>query len=419
MQSRKDGMFPASIPYRFPGCRHVPSLALIPTLALATLTLWSGNALQRRIGWMHRYNLPGPVIGGLLVSLALLACRHLDIAMPVFDTSAKTPLMIAFFTTIGFGASLGLLKVGGRLVGIFLGIAIIGAILQNLVGAAIAYLLGEPPLLGVLAGSVTLTGGPATGLAFAPQFEKAGIVGAEAIAVAAAMCGILCGGLLGSPIATRLIHRNGLSHALTSATPASGPVSASESLTPETLLRAFGLICLAMWIGGGISNYLQALGMTLPAYIGAMLAASVLRNLDDRIGWLDIREDAIETLGEIALAYFLVLSLMTLELWRLASAALPLLAILAAQLLLVWWLCEKMVFPRLGKNYESAVIAGGFCGFMMGTTANAMANMDALTRRFGPAPTAFLIVPIVGAFFIDFANTLLVQGCLSWLAPAP
>lgn len=397
------------------------TLDLTATLALATLVLWLGEQLQQRTPWFHRYNLPAPVLGGLVVSVLVLAARQGGVETPRFDMSAKTPLMIAFFTTIGLGASLTLLKRGGRLVTLFFLIALAGAVLQNAVGAGVAVLLGEKPLLGVLAGSVTLTGGPATGLAFAPQFEAAGINGAEAIAVAAAMCGILIGGLVGAPVGTWLVTR------LHPRTPglvesAGGLLKNSVNqalrarpLTAEDLLKALGVIWIAMWIGGGISDGLKALGLTLPAYIGAMLAAALIRNLDDRLRALRLSESAIEALGGMALSYFLVLSLMSLELWKLAAVALPLLVLLAAQALLVTSLCLLLVYPLMGRNYESAVMSGGYCGFMMGTTANAMANMDALTRRYGPAPQAFLAVPLVGAFFIDFANTLLVQACLSWL----
>ncbi|RZU47373.1 ESS family glutamate:Na+ symporter [Fluviicoccus keumensis] len=397
------------------------TLSLTATFALATLVLWLGEQLQQRIPFCHRYNLPGPVLGGLAVSLLVLAGRQAGMNAPAFDLSAKTPLMIAFFTSIGLGASLTLLKRGGRLVLIFLGIAVAGAILQNAAGALLAVAMGEKPLLGVLAGSVTLTGGPATGLAFAPQFEQAGISGAEAIAVAVAMGGIILGGLVGTPVGTWLIrHLHARTPGLAEAAAGLLKNSAQQALdyralTAEDLLKALGVIWLAMWLGGGISAGLQSLGLTLPAYIGAMLAAAIIRNLDDRLQWLRLSEPAVEALGGIALSYFLVLSLMSLELWKLAAVALPLLVMLLAQALLVAVMCVALVYPLTGRNYESAVMSGGYCGFMMGTTANAMANMDALTRRYGPAPQAFIAVPLVGAFFIDFANTLLVQACLSWL----
>jgi ESS family glutamate:Na+ symporter len=286
-------------------------------------------------------------------------------------------------------------------------------------------------LFGVLCGSVTLTGGPATGLAFASQFEAAGVEGAEAVAVAAAMIGIVTGGLIGAPIGTLLIERRRRTEDL-------GRLAASEDL-PQTaqevveaqlpsekvtlpvgedvesysLLKSVAIILLAMWAGSWVGGWITAAGVRLPAYIGAMLVAAVLRNLDDATGWLRLSQNVIDDIGNVALAFFLVLSLMTLELWTLAAVAFPLLAVLVVQAVLITVLCFWPIFPFMGKDYDSAVLSGGFCGFMMGTTANAMANMDALVQRYGPAPRAYLIVPMVGAFFIDFTNALLIQGCLN------
>lgn len=397
----------------------MPTLDLTATFALATVVLALGHQMQQRIAFCHRYNLPAPVLGGLVVCLALLLLRQGGITPPRLDMSAKTPLMIAFFTTIGLGASFELLKRGGRIVMVFFGIAVAGAVLQNLLGAGLALAMGEKPLLGVLAGSVTLTGGPATGLAFAPQFEAAGIAGAEAIAVAAAMCGIILGGVVGTPAGTWLIERfhpraPGLAETVQGQVLTALNRSLLEGRSDAAdLLKAVGVIWVAMWAGGWISQGLTALGMTLPAYIGAMLAAAVIRNADDRWRWLRLSEPAVDALGGIALSFFLVLSLMSLELWKLSAVALPLLLIVLAQAVLVAVCAVALVYPLTGRRHDSAVMAGGYCGFMMGTTANAMANMDALAKRYGPAPQAFLAVPLVGAFFIDFANTLLVQACLS------
>lgn len=392
----------------------------IATLAIATLILFLGQAIKQRVAFLHHYNLPSPVIGGLLAAIILLLCKQytsLDIKL---DNAARTPLMIAFFTTLGFAASLKLLKIGGRFVIFFLAISIIAAILQNVVGASVASLLGLPPLLGVLCGSVTLTGGPATGLAFAPQFEAAGIVGAEAIAIAAAMCGIIMGGVMGGPIGTLLINRLTRQHKpLVSNSHASSFVDNALNLlnhhSEAALFKSIGLILLAMWLGSWVSAGFNALGMTLPAYIGAMLVAATLRNIDDKNNTFKLSNATIENLGAVALSYFLVLSLMGLDLSKLATVALPLLVLIAAQVLLIGALSLTVVFYYLGKDYEAAVTATGFYGFMMGTTANAMANMDAFVQRYSPAPRAYLIVPIVGAFFIDFANTLIVQFFLAWL----
>jgi ESS family glutamate:Na+ symporter len=401
----------------------------IHTLAFGGVVLAVGYALRRAIPVLARYNLPAPVIGGLLVSVAVLVARRWDRTPFQFDTALRDPLMIAFFTTIGFGASFGLLKKGGPLVLLFFALSTFAAVLQNVAGAAAAAAMGQPPLFGVLCGSVTLTGGPATGLAFAPQFEAAGVAGAGPIAVASAMGGIVAGGIIGAPIGTLLIERLHRQRAATTnpgpPAPAAeavveaqlpGPVEqvpAGEDMESYVLLKSVGVILVAMWAGSWVGAAITALGVTLPAYIGAMLVAAVMRNFDDATGWLGLSQRAIDEIGNVALSFFLVVALMTLELWRLAAVALPLLVVLAVQVGLVAALCFWPVFPWMGRDYDAAVTAGGFVGFMMGTTANAMANMDALARRYGPAPRAFLVVPMVGAFFIDFTNAVLIQACLN------
>lgn len=403
-------------------------LDLIHTLAFGAVVLYLGYAIRRAIPVLARYNLPGPVIGGLLVSLAVLLARQFDRQFVQFDTTLRDPLMIAFFTTIGFGASFGLLKKGGPQVVLFFVLSTVAAILQNVVGAGVAAAVGQPPLFGVLCGSVTLTGGPATGLAFAPQFEAAGVTGADSVAVAAAMGGIVAGGLIGTPVGTLLIERLHRQRAKTdalAATPTAEEVVEAQLPEPAeevpvgedveafVLLKSVGVILVAMWAGSWIGAGITALGMTLPAYIGAMLTAAAIRNFDDLTGWIGLSQRSIDDIGGVALSFFLVLALMTLELWKLAAVALPLLAILTAQVLLVAGYCFWPIFPWMGRDYDAGVMTGGFCGFMMGTTANAMANMDALARRYGPAPRAFLVVPMVGAFFIDFTNAVLIQACLN------
>lgn len=390
------------------------SLETIATLAIASCVLFLGHWLKQQIGFLHRYNLPAPVIGGLLAALSLIVCQKMGWQIK-FDTSIKTPLMLAFFTSLGFAASLKLLKIGGKYVLIFLAMSIVAAILQNVVGASAAWAMGLPPLLGVLCGSVTLTGGPATGLAFAPQFEAAGIVGAESIAVAAAMCGIIMGGVMGGPIGTLLIRRLQANHQpLVANSPQNSfKLDITTTSSEQELLKSVGLLLIAMWLGSFISQFFTSLSITLPAYIGAMLAAAILRNFNDVYQYVKIDHEQVEYLGGVALAYFLVLSLMGLDLSKLTAVALPLLVLIGLQVLLMATLSMALIFKFMGKDYEAAVTATGFYGFMMGTTANAMANMDAFVKRYSPSPRAYLVVPIVGAFFIDFANTLLIQFCLN------
>ena len=411
------------------------SLDLIQTIAFAGLVLFAGYGIRRAVPLLARYNIPAPVVGGLLVAVAISVARARGGTLVAFDTTLQAPLMIAFFTSIGFGASLGLLRVGGPLVVSFFVVSTLAAIAQNVVGVLCARLLGQPPLMGVLAGSVTLTGGPATGLAFAPLFEAAGVPAAAPLAVAAAMVGIVSGGLIGGPIGTWLIARGRLatprsSPAATAHVPAQQIVEermaaslpsapAGEDRESYALLKTLVVMLTAMWLGGVFSTWLNAelsrLGMALPAYIGAMIVAAVIRNLDDLTGLIGIPQAIVDDLGNVALSIFLVLALMTLRLWEIMNVAVPLAVIVFVQVVLVALLCVWPIYRLMGRDYQGAVIASGFCGFMLGTTANAMANMEALAERYGPAPRAFLVVPMVGAFFIDFTNGLIITAFLNVL----
>jgi glutamate:Na+ symporter, ESS family len=403
-------------------------LDLIQTTAFAGAVLFIGYGIRRVVPGLARYNIPAPVIGGLIVALILWALRD-NGQLPIkFDTTLQTPLMIAFFTSIGFGASLTLMKVGGPQVLLFFGLATVFAVVQNIIGIAVAIPFGLDPLFGVLAGSVTLTGGPATGLAFAPEFEAAGVTGAATIAVAAAMAGIVSGGIAGGPLGTWLVDRHRLgvarrtgaptekysmadeveAHAPTAVEPHTTHVPVGEDEGGYVLLKAVVAILVAMWIGSWVSRGFSALGVTLPAYIGAMLMAAVIRNFDDATGIIRLPERLIEDIGNAALSIFLVMALMTLKLWDLAGLALPLIVIIIAQLAAVCLFALLPLFRWMGRDYDAAVMGGGFVGFMMGTTANAMANMRSLVERYGPAPRAFLVVPMVGAFFIDFTNAIII-----------
>jgi ESS family glutamate:Na+ symporter len=381
---------------------------------------WAAS-LRKRVAWLDALNIPAAVLGGLLFTLLvfLLHDRVLNLQL---DTALQPTLSVAFFTSIGMGASLALLRAGGLQVVIFLAFSIVFCFVQNFTGMAIATVFDENPLLGVMAGSVTLVGGPATGLAFAPIFEQDGLRGAGPLALTSATVGIVFGGLVGGPAGTWLIRRYGLKPKARS----DAELKAELDTAPDTivvevdredsgLIRNLVVLALAMGLGSKVSEYIQSLGVTLPAYIGAMLVASVLRNLDDATGWLRIDQRAMEFVGNLALNIFLVVALMNLRLWELAGLALPLSVILAVQVLVVLAFAVTASFRLTGRDYDSAVMASGFVGFVLGTTANAVANMRALVARFGPAPRAFLVVPLVGAFFIDFANALIITFFVNWL----
>jgi len=386
----------------------VLELDLVQTLAFAGVALLLGEGLRRLVPVLGRYNLPAPVLGGLLVAVAVLIARGQGVTLFHFDTTLQSP-----FTTIGFGASLSLLRIGGPQVLRFFLIATVFAIVQNLVGMVMALGFGLHPLFGVLAGSVTLTGGPATGLAFAP--------------LAVAIGGIVMGGLVGGPVGTVLIERRRLETprrgraervdvALVETEVATTVHASTEDDDAWPIVKNLVAILVAMWIGFWVSKGFAALGMTLPSYIGAMLVASVIRNVDDVTGWIGLSHRFIDTFGIVTLTLFLVMALMTLKLWELAGLVLPLLAILAVQVVIAALVAAGPVFRLMGLNYESAVMSGGFIGFMLGTTANAMAVMRALVERYGAAPRAFLVAPIVGAFFIDFTNAIIITLFLNVLA---
>jgi len=404
-------------------------LNLIHTVSFAGIVLFLGYGVRRYVRVLSRFNIPAPVVGGLLVAFVALFARSSGLTIFEFDTTLRDPLMIAVFTTIGFGASVSLLKTGGPQVAMFFLICTVFAILQNIVGILIALPFGLSPVFGVLCGSVTLTGGPATGLAFAPLFEQAGVGGAATIAVASAMFGITSSGLVGAPIGTILIERHRLKTPRGQAKtalpttmehvvedklaerPAAAP--ADEDKEAYLLLKSLVVILAAMWAGSWVSQLFSTLGFTLPAYVGAMFAAAAIRNFDDLTKLIGLSQRTIDDLGHVALSLFLVIALMTLKLWELAGLFLPLLVILFGQLIFVSVISFWPVFRIMGRDYDGAVISTGFLGFMMGTAANAMASMKSLVDRYGRSPRAFLVVPMVGAFFIDFTNALIITVFLN------
>lgn len=401
-------------------------LSAVQTVAFGGLALFLGYALCRFIPVLGRYNLPAPVVGGLVIALLVLWAHGRDTVLFRFDTALQGPLMVAFFTSMGVNASVALLKISGKQVMVFLALASGFAVVQNLVGIGVATSFGLDPMFGVLAGSATLTGGPATGLAFAPLFEQAGLAGAESIAITSAMAGIVCGGIVGGPAITLLIRRLRLrpgdgkavdvpaavTEELDIAT-GDGVVVDTEAAREFNALKSIVVILLAMWVGAWVGQGFDALGLTLPVYIGAMLVGAVIRNFDDKTGWVGLSVQTTDLIGNVCLALFLAVALMNLKLWELSGLALPLIVNLGVQVTLVVLFCVP-VFRIMGRDYDAAVMGGGFIGFMLGTTANAMAVMRALVLRYGMAPRAFLVAPLVGAFFIDFTNALIITGFLNF-----
>jgi ESS family glutamate:Na+ symporter len=408
------------------------SLDSVETFGVSCLALALGVFLAKRVSFLHRYNLPSSVVGGLSLCLLLLSLRKLQLVEISFTKSFADPLMYTFFASIGFAASIDTLKKGGIAALTFLAACSIFTVFQNVLGVAIASVFDLHPLFGVLTGSVALAGGPGTALAFAKDFEAVGVQGAEVAAISAALSGIMIGGITGTPLATRLISKlktNDLSSVKPMAKKPnlSGSIAISDdsgldsceqtddqdSLVPKNLaselLRHVIILGLVLWAGLYISRGLDSIGMKLPGYIGAMIAAAILRNFGNRTPALKIHMGIMDDLGSISLALFLSMALVSLEIWKIADVALPLVVILIAQTAAVLAGAYWVIFKWSGRNYDAAVISAGFVGFMMGTTANAMTNMRALADRYGFSAKAFLIVPIVGACFIDFVNATIIN----------
>lgn len=401
---------------------------MMQTVALAAMVLFAGYGIRRRVAVLDRFNIPAPVVGGFLFAAIALVLRQTGVLHFEFDTRLQSPFMVAFFTAIGLGASLSLLKIGGRQVLIFWGVASLLAIIQNAIGVGLAELLGVNPLLGLITGSITMTGGHGTGAAFGKLMEEQyHFPGAVTLAMAAATFGLVAGGLLGGPVGTRLIDRFKLRSA-GGAVPRAASLADRASLDEEIdreprgsaptaylLLQTLTIILGCMWAGGILSGWLGRY-ITLPGYIGAMLVAAIVRNVADASGRLRIEERVVDDLGTIALSLFLTMALMSLKLWELLNLALPMLIIVSVQVAVVaafaWW----VTFRVMGRDYDAAIMASGHCGFGLGATPNAVANMESLVERFGAAPRAFLVVPMVGAFFIDFTNALIITGYINFFA---
>jgi len=395
-------------------------------LALACLGVALGAWLKRKLPLLDRLDIPVPVVGGMLYALLTLALHNRVVNLEV-DTTLRDLLMIAFMTTIGLNARLELIRKGGAGAIKLLVISTIGAALQNVLGITLATALHVDPRLGILTGSVALAGGPATAAAFGGTFEKLGVQGATTVALAAATFGIAVAGLIGAYIGASLIGRKRAAvHAAgpmvdpratsttTLTTASATTLTTTASAAPSSnLLAAVLVVGVCIGLGNLLSMAIERLGVILPAYIGAMIVGAILRNLDDRLRFARIAQTDIDTLGRIALYLFIAMALLTLRLWEIAHLALPMLVILAAQVAFCWLMCVTICYRGMGRNYEAAVTTAGFCGFMLGITANAVACMEELVEKYGPAPQAFLVVPIVGAFLIDFTNSFIITAMLN------
>ncbi|NPT42294.1 sodium/glutamate symporter [Paraburkholderia sp. 1N] len=389
------------------------SLDTLETLMAASLVLLLGRQILARVRVLRTYSIPEPVIGGLLVALLAFALRSTLSIDVRFDTALQAPLMLSFFATIGLNADLASLKAGGRSLIVFLGAVVGLLVMQDALGIGLAWVLGQERILGLLGASVTLSGGHGTGAAWAKVFaERHGLKAATEIAIACATFGLILGGLIGGPVARFLITRYGL---VPKAEPDAEAVTGFEQpkavrlITVDAVIETVALIAVCLAVGSTLASWLNGTAFELPAFVCVLFVGVVLRNGLAALGWYQVFERAVSLLGNVSLGLFLAIALMSLRLGDLASLALPLLAVLVVQAIAMAGYAIFVTFRVMGRNYDAAVLAAGHCGFGLGATPTAIANMQAITDRFGPSHLAFLVVPMVGAFFIDIANAIVIK----------
>ncbi len=386
------------------------------TIAVAVVVLILGTFLKRKISFLEKFCIPAPVIGGLIFAIFTLICYSTGILEIDFDDTLKEVCMVFFFTSVGFQANLKVLKSGGKPLLIFLVLVIVLIITQNFTAIGLANLLGLDSLTGMTTGSIPMVGGHGTAGAFGPVLEDFGISGATTVCTAAATFGLVAGSLMGGPIGNRLIKKHNLLETIKND---DDTLLVEEEEKHERHFSMYApavfQLIIAVGIGTIFSKLLSLTGMTFPIYIGAMIAAAIMRNIGEYTGKITIHMGEINDLGGICLSLFLGIAMITLKLWQLADLALPLVILLAGQVALMFLFSYIVVFNVMGRNYDAAVLVAGTCGFGMGATPNAMANMQAICEKYEPSVKAYLIIPIVGSLFADFLNSLTITFFINLL----
>lgn len=388
------------------------------TAALGVLALIIGRFINGKVGFLSRICIPDPVTGGLVISLLTLAVKSVCGLEISFDTSIQDVCMLIFFTSIGFQCDLSAIKRGGKALAVLIVLVGVLIVLQNFVAVGIASALGLEPVFGLAAGSIPMCGGHGTAAGFSDLLESSGIANARSITMATATFGIVAGSLFGGPIAGAVISRRRLT---SSGTGPAVETSAAEEIEEHTdkmgrYTFASFEIFIAMGLGSLLGKLLSLTGMSFPSYFGSLICAIILRNVTDVIPKdVKMHSPEITKIGSVCLALFLGMAMCSLRLWELSDLALPLGLILAAQIALIFVFCWFVAFPALGRNYDAAVLLGGLCGFGLGATPNAMANMSAICKRHGYSSIPFIIVPIVGAAVLDIMNILAISLFISFL----
>ena len=391
-------------------------LDMYQTLAIAVVVLLLGRFLKKKINFLEKFCIPAPVVGGLLFAILTCVLYATGIAEISFDDTLREVCMVFFFTSVGFQANLKVLKSGGKSLIVFLGL-VVGLILcQNFLAVGMSKVLNLDPLIGLCTGSIPMVGGHGTAGAFGPVLEDFNVSGATTLCTAAATFGLITGSLIGGPIGKSLVEKKNL---ITTAVAEDDSllVEDEKKHTRHTSMYAAAVFQLILAIGLGtiFSWLLTKTGMTFPIYIGAMIAAALFRNIGEYSGKFTIYMGEINDIGGICLSLFLGIAMITLKLWQLAALALPLVILLSVQVLLMFIFARFIVFNVMGRDYDAAVLAAGTCGFGMGATPNAMANMQAICDRYAPSVKAYLIIPLIGSLFADFLNSLIITFFINLL----
>ena len=391
-------------------------LDMYQTLAIAVLVLLLGRFLKKKINFLEKFCIPAPVVGGLLFAILTCVLYGTGIAEVSFDDTLREVCMVFFFTSVGFQANLKVLKSGGKSLIVFLGL-VVGLILcQNFLAVGMSKVLNLDPLIGLCTGSIPMVGGHGTAGAFGPVLEDFNVSGATTLCTAAATFGLITGSLIGGPIGKSLVEKKNL---ITTAVAEDDSllVEDEKKHTRHTSMYAAAVFQLILAIGLGtiFSWLLTKTGMTFPIYIGAMIAAALFRNIGEYSGKFTIYMGEINDIGGICLSLFLGIAMITLKLWQLAALALPLVILLSVQVLLMFIFARFIVFNVMGRDYDAAVLAAGTCGFGMGATPNAMANMQAICDHYAPSVKAYLIIPLIGSLFADFLNSLIITFFINLL----
>ena len=391
-------------------------LDMYQTLAVAVVVLMLGKFLRGKFRVLERFCIPAPVVGGVLFAIFTCVCYVTGIAEFAFDDVLKEVCMVFFFTSVGFQANLKVLRSGGKSLILFLGLVILLIVSQNLVGVQLAKLLGLSPLVGLCTGSIPMVGGHGTAGAFGPVMESMGVTGAATICTAAATYGLIAGSMMGGPIGKTLIEKH---HLLDTVVPEDDSLLVEEEIKHERHASVYPAavfqLIIAIGIGTIISDLLSLTGMTFPIYIGAMIAAACIRNIGEYSGKFTTYMGEINDIGGISLSLFLGMAMITLRLWQLAELAGPLVVLLAGQTLLMLVYVVVVVYNVMGRDYDAAVIVAGICGFGMGATPNAMANMQVVCEKYAPSVKAYLLIPLVGSLFADFLNSLVITVFINFI----